>query len=319
MRTISYLIFSILSSLIISCRQDIESFEDVRINGVNQRILVQGNPEKPLILYLHGGPGYPSILESQVYTDLLKSKSIFVQWDQRGSGYSFNGDIDTATMSIEQLIEDTKELSDYLLKRFKKEKLFLVGHSWGSALGFYTVEKYPDKYYAFIGAGQVISRSEHIKTRIKWVQEQMLGSKDTTGLRELKNDMNSNLGFIFKYGGFIHTAVNADSIAKASPYYSTEYETLIEKGAAFSAKHIPEEEQNKIELTRFSSVKVPVYFFLGKYDWVSPTSYPVSFLNNLEAPDKKVIWFNNSGHLMMVEEPLKFQEELIKIITSKTK
>ena len=108
--------------------------------------------------------------------------------------------------------------------------------------------------------------------------------------------------------------VNIDSVTKASPYYSTEYADLLEKGAAFTEKYIPQDEQNKIDLAKFSSVKVPVYFFLGKYDWIAPTSYPVRFLEKLQAPYKEVIWFDNSAHLMMMEEPVKFQKELITII-----
>jgi pimeloyl-ACP methyl ester carboxylesterase len=314
MRRKGFAIIGILFLMTVSCEQEVESLEDVMINGVNQKILVQGNTEKPLILYLHGGPGYSSILESQGYTDLLKQQSIFVQWDQRGTGYSFNENIDTATMSMEQFVEDTRELTDYLLKRFNKKKIYLAGHSWGSALGFYTIEKYPEKYHAFIGVGQVINREKHISARISWVRQKMIEAHDTTGLRELENNVDANAGFIYNYGGFMHTMVNVDSITKASPYYSKEYANLIEKGAVFSSKYIPHEEQNNIDLTRFSSVRVPVYFFLGKYDWLAPTFYPVDFLEKLQAPYKKVIWFDNSAHLMMMEEPIKFQKELIKII-----
>jgi pimeloyl-ACP methyl ester carboxylesterase len=307
-------IIGILFLMTVSCEQKIDSLEDVMINGVNQKILVQGNTEKPLILYLHGGPGYSSILESQCYTNLLKQESLFVQWDQRGTGHSFHENIDTATMSMEQFVEDTRELTDYLLKRFNKKKIYLAGHSWGSALGFYTITKYPEKYHAFIGAGQVISREEHIRTRIEWVRQQMIEANDTTGLKELESNIDANAGFIYKYGGFMHKIVNVDSITKASPYYSAEYANLIEKGAVFSSKYIAQEEQNNIDLTRFSSVRVPVYFFLGKYDWLAPTSYPVNFLEKLQAPYKKVIWFDSAAHLMMMEEPIKFQKELIKII-----
>lgn len=315
MRTNCYVIIGILFlTTTVACEQELESLEDVTINGVSQKILIQGNIEKPLILYLHGGPGYSSILESQCYTDLLKHESIFVQWDQRGTGYSFSENIDTATMSMEQFVEDARELTNYLMKRFNKKKIYLAGHSWGSALGFYTIAKFPEKYHAFVGAGQVISREEHIRTRINWVRQKMIEANDTIGLKELENNINANAGLIYKYGGFMHRMVNVDSIAKASPYYSAEYTNLIEKGAVFSAKHIPQEEQNKIDLSQFSSVDVPVYFFLGKYDWLAPTSYPIEFLERLRAPYKNIVWFDNSGHLMMMEEPRKFQEELIKII-----
>lgn len=95
--------------------------------------------------------------------------------------------------------------------------------------------------------------------------------------------------------------------------YSKEYEALVKKGMGFSERYIPQEEQNKINFTHIKTVAVPIYFFLDRYDWLTPTSYPEKFLNEIIAPDKKIIWFENSGHLMMMEEPQKFQTEIIKI------
>ena len=278
----------LLFSVITVYAQKIDTLDSIMLNGVNQKILLQGSVEKPIVLYLHGGPGYSSILESQGYTNLLKQNCLFVQWDQRGTGYSFNENIDTLTMSMSQFIDDTKQLTDYLLKRFKKKKLYLVGHSWGSALGLYTITKYPEKYYAFIGAGQVIARKEHIKSRIDWVCQKMIEAKDSLGLKVLKSDSSKNPRYIWKYGGIMHNQVDIDSIEKTSPYYSANYVSLKRKGVDFTEKNIPQAEQNEINLKSITSSSIPIYFFLGRYDWLTPTSYPVNYLKSLNAPKKEM-------------------------------
>lgn len=314
-RFFSLVIICLLGSDIFA--EPIDLFEDIIIAGTRHRILIQtDNTENPLVLYLHGGPGYSSVLESNCYAGRLRQNCIFVQWDQKGTGYSYNENIDSSAMSMANFVEDTRMLTEYLLIRFKKKKLFLVGHSWGSALGLYTVLKYPDKYYAFVGVGQIINRKKHINARIDWVYQKLSEAKDTLALETLEKDINTHTGFISQCGGIMHRKINTDSIRRTSPYYSKSYEVLITKGIAFSNKCFTEDKLNEIDFTAIKSVEIPLYFFLGRYDWLTPASFAEEFLKRVKAPDKRIIWFKHSAHLMMTEEPDKFSEELIKILKS---
>ena len=90
----------------------------------------------------------------------LEKYFIVCYWDQRGAGMSFSRSLDPASMTIEQMVEDTRQMTEYLKQRFNQEKIFIMGHSWGSFLGIKTVEKYPENYWAYIGIGQVTNQIE---------------------------------------------------------------------------------------------------------------------------------------------------------------
>lgn len=61
-----------------------------------------------------------------------------VQWDQRNAGktYEANDPKKVApTVTVTQMLADTLEVVRYLTNKYGKEKVVLLGHSWGSVLG----------------------------------------------------------------------------------------------------------------------------------------------------------------------------------------
>ncbi|HWQ72873.1 MAG TPA: alpha/beta hydrolase [Desulfitobacteriaceae bacterium] len=81
----------------------------------------------------------------------LEKKFIVVNWDQRGSGKSYDRNIDPNTMTIDQLVNDGLEVTKILLRKFGKSKIYLVGHSWGSILGMRMIAKDSGLFYSYIG------------------------------------------------------------------------------------------------------------------------------------------------------------------------
>ena len=119
----------------------VASIQKIEIGGIEQYIMIRGrDTNNPILLFLHGGPGYAQISYARKYQKELEDNFIVVNWDQRGAGKSFSFNIPKDTMNREQFIEDCKELIDYLCKKYNKEKIFLDGHSWGSELGLYIVD-----------------------------------------------------------------------------------------------------------------------------------------------------------------------------------
>jgi pimeloyl-ACP methyl ester carboxylesterase len=130
----SYLWFTPGRTPAIHQPRSVASLERVRISGVDQYILVRGNDASlPVLLFLHGGPGMPAMYLAHSFQRELEKEFVVVQWDRRGAGKSYREDI-SSTLTTEQLVADTVELTNVLRARFHQDKIYLVGHSWGTYL-----------------------------------------------------------------------------------------------------------------------------------------------------------------------------------------
>jgi pimeloyl-ACP methyl ester carboxylesterase len=128
----------------------------VEINGMEQGMFIKSkNIHNPVLLFLHGGPGMPEYWLTQRYPTGLEDHFTVVWWEQRGAGLSYNPEIPPETMTAEQFIADTLAVTRYLLNRFSQEKIYLMGHSWGSYIGIQAAAQAPELYHAYIGMGQI--------------------------------------------------------------------------------------------------------------------------------------------------------------------
>ena len=89
----------------------------------------------------------------------LEKHFVVVNWDQPGSGKSYYAE-KTKDITVQTYIQDGYALTEYLKDRFSLDKIYLLGESWGSALGIFLVDKYPKSYHALIGAGQMVDFAE---------------------------------------------------------------------------------------------------------------------------------------------------------------
>lgn len=136
--------------------------ERVELGGVKQWILLRGQAQQPIMLVLHGGPGSADIATAGHYQRELEKQFLVVNWDQRGAGKSECRDASSSTdLSIDQLVADATELIRLLLARFGKQKLYVLGHSWGSALGLLVTHRCPELVHGYIGVGQLVDASEN--------------------------------------------------------------------------------------------------------------------------------------------------------------
>ncbi len=134
----------------------ISSLETVTLGGWDQSILVRGRDrEAPVLLFLHGGPGMPAMYLHHRFGRYVEDDFAVVHWDQRGAGKSYAEDLPRDTLRVSRMLADAEELIGHLRERFGREKVFLVGHSWGSYLGALLAERHPDWFHAYVGVGQV--------------------------------------------------------------------------------------------------------------------------------------------------------------------
>jgi pimeloyl-ACP methyl ester carboxylesterase len=321
----NFLVFTVLISISytsncqLNRQSSIDSLYDININGCQQKILVQSNNlNNPILLYLHGGPGSSFMLYSYMYSKKLKENFIFVNWDQRGAALSYHDGMDTTKISEDQIRDDALELTKYLLKTFHKKKIYLLGHSFGSVIGLQLVANNPEYFKAYIGVGQVASDwNRTVAITYKWLHDTLEKVNDTASLHRIEKDTFPYIDIITRYGGHHRLSINLDSVIKASPYYFDGYLDLLKKGKTFSQYFVKKNPNPETAYHKsIYDIDMPLYFFEGKNDHV-PACAPelvVEYCNKVKALRKEIIWFYNSAHYICIEEPEKFQDELIKIL-----
>ena len=60
-------------------------------------------------------------------------------------------------------------------------------------------------------------------------------------------------------------------------------------------------------------VAIPVFFFLGRHDVTTPSSLAAEYLDSLQCPFKRLVWFEQSAHFPFYEEPERFHQEMVAV------
>ena len=298
----------------------------IEIGGMQQGFFLRSeNPESPVILFLHGGPGSPelALLYKYEIAERLEKYFTVCYWDQRGAGMTFSNSIDPSTMTVEQMVEDTRQVTEYLKRRFNREKIYLVGHSWGSFLGIKTIEKHPEHYAAYIGIGQVTNQVESEKLAYDYMLQHAMEIDDKPAVKNLKkHDRNAPdfpaLDYIGtvrsllmnKYGiGIMHSDFSMAGLIKDILFFKGY--TLSEKfkfiqGMMFSQTHLWDYVVNSNLFESSTIFQVPVYITQGKYDYQVSYTLAREYFEIIDAPDKAFFTFEESAHSPNGEEPEKF-------------
>jgi pimeloyl-ACP methyl ester carboxylesterase len=132
----------------------------VKIGGIDQWIQIRGEDRgNPVILFVHGGPGGSTIPISSGWQPWEKYFTV-VQWDQRGTGRTLRmtGQSIAPTMTLAQMTQDGVEVAEFLRAHLHKNRIILIGHSWGSFLGIHIAKQRPDLFHAFVGTGQLVGK-----------------------------------------------------------------------------------------------------------------------------------------------------------------
>ncbi len=295
--------------------------EKIKIGGAYQWILIRGkNINNPILLKLHGGPGQAEMATVSYNYD-LEEHFIVVEWDQRGSGKSYKAINPISSMTLNQLVEDTKEISEYLLKKFNQKKLILVGHSWGSIMGMLTVQKYPYLFSAFVSTGQIVNTQQGAKISYQYLIDSAKKANNITAINEIATigeppfDGENRADKIEIYNKWMGK-LGADwhpqeplprvKMMLKSIEYSYCEKFRFPAASKKSFKILYPDLMSVNLFNQVKKVQVPVYFALGKFDFRTPAELVLKYLDSLDAPIKKWKWFENSAHFPQLEEPKEF-------------
>lgn len=281
------------------------------IGGIKQVIEIKtDDSNKPVLLFLSGGPGSSMMNTAEEFTSILKNYFTIVQWDQRDSGKTLKLNPSPTQPSVAQMEKDTYEVVRFLTKELNQEKIYLLGSSWGNVLGFYMVKNHPELLQSYFAVNPVISQlaseQELLKTLKIYFNENTLASKELEMVQipfKTDEDLFYLRKWLFYKDGKEY--VTSDDFKKGFLQWSETWSPVWN-------------EVMDIDLPKtLKEVRCPVYFFVGKNDIQTSTEITENYFEALKAPKKDLFLFENSGHQIHQDEPAKFQNTLIKIVETK--
>lgn len=297
----------------------------VPIGGHQQVMMIRGrNVENPVLLYLAGGPGGTDL--GAMRADVgLEQHFVVATWEQRGAGKSYSVLDPAATLTVNQMVSDTIEVTNYLRDRFDQEKIYLVGNSWGTILGALVVQQRPDLYHAYVGTGQMVSPRE---TDVMFYQDTLAWAEET-GNDKLASVLRQNGPPPYENLLDYESAISHEHDWNPYPSLDTSKEMpgnlfvpendLMDRfnglRAFLDTFSILYPQLQQVDLRQDAPIlKVPVTIVMGKYEARGRAVLAEDWYEMLEAPFKELIVFDHSGHRPLFEEPAAFVEVMKKVL-----
>jgi pimeloyl-ACP methyl ester carboxylesterase len=289
----------------------------VRIGGIDQWIQIRGQHKaNPVLLWLNGGPGFSTIPSTVFYTGWEKYFTV-VMWDQRGEGKTFekSGTSVAPSMTVGRMAQDGLEVAAYLRARLHKEKIIVLGHSWGSILGVHMVKQRPDFFYAYVGTGQVQHLRKDMEVAYPLLLRRAQAENNQQAIRELAEAGPPPYAQTVKYFVDIKWANALDPPGRGTLSLAGIWgmgkaaASFLSPGVEFSQRIMIEamlDEDLPAAVTKFD---VPVVVIEGDADLVTPQAR--AYFDKIMAPHKEFLLLSGAGHLAIFRDSVDFLKLLI--------
>ncbi|MBP6016711.1 MAG: alpha/beta hydrolase [Candidatus Promineofilum sp.] len=312
----------------------IAELEQVELNGSRQWISIRGHDQtKPVLLFLAGGPGGSQLAATRKQLGELEQHFVVVNWEQPGAGKSY-GAVDVAGLTPERYVDDGLALTRYLRQRFDQEKIYILGESWGTALGVWMVQRAPDMYHAFAGAAQMVDFLEtdlydyDLALRLSFESGNF---RKVAALKKQGPPPYYGKGVARKFSSYVLVLSQymMSNPAITGPGYDTfgdiaadEY-GLVDKvnyawGLLATLDAVYWQLWDVDLREQAPRLEVPVYFLEGRHDVNAPPALAEDYLQKLAAPHKELIWFEHSGHSPWVDEAAKVVDVMVNKVLAGT-
>jgi len=302
--------------------QSINEASFLQINNTKLFTLIKAeNINNPILLIIHGGSSQTA--NFAWFNKELEKDFIVVYFDQRAEGKSTFDTIDTSSLTLKNYIEDIHQLTNYLKNRFKKEKIYLLGHSMGSLLGMKTIEKYPNDYISYIAVSQYVDalKNDNIaydllqndfRVNKKQLKDIQRITKNNINKLNLKRRTKELLLLAIKHGGMLYKRnfFNVFKILIFPIFIFKEYNFKDKLNA------LTQNKQRLIfyyesSLEDIIKIDIPIYFIHGKEDLVINYNLTKEYFEKIKAPKKEFITFEKSAHFPQFEEAKRFNTLII--------
>lgn len=312
----------------------IEFYGYIEIGNIEQYVQIRGeHKDNPVIIFVHGGPGFPITYLSTYHQHYLEEDFTIVNYDQRGSGRTYYRNLSDGytnqTLSSKILLEDLDGIVNYICNKLEQDKIIMMGQSWGSILGTNYVRSTPDKVEAYIGVGQV---TDFDQGKVFAAEKAMLEAneedqkilldnisifKETSSIKEIDiENLESLILTSQKYlkSGDEISGMKQMWLGLTSP--TMNFQDIKWFLKASSTESIFDLEKNLVEYMYFDfnifeeemTYQVPMYFLQGSNDYITPTGLVETFYEQLESPDKKMKLQKGGGHTPFLDDPKTFAE-----------
>ena len=311
----------------------IATLELAPLGDSNQWISIRGrDASNPVLLFLAGGPGGSQLTTARHELSGLEEHFVVVNWEQPGAGKSF-GAVDRASLTPEHYIRDAHALVLYLRERFAVEKVYVLGESWGSALGVMLVQRYPELFHAFVGTAQMVA----------FLETDLICYDFAVNLAEERGDL-QRVEQLRAQGPPPY--YGEDVAWKQVNYLKDTYAYMNQDPAIDTDFNTPRDltspEYGLLDIvnwvrgpldtlgivypqlwevdfrTQAPSLDVPVYFLIGRHDVNAPPALIEEYYKLLDAPHKELIWFERSGHSPWVSESERFMDVMVNTVLAQT-
>jgi pimeloyl-ACP methyl ester carboxylesterase len=310
----------------------IEELRAVEIGGIPQWISVRGRDRRnPILLFIHGGPASTEMPASWLYQSPWEDFFTVVQWDQRGAGKTAAGTDNRAvmpTVTLERMAQDGEEMVALLRAQYGKDRIFVLGHSWGSVIGLELARRRPDWLHAYVGMGQLLAWPENERVGYEFALREARRDANAKAIAELEalapypppdrpatlKEVIAQRTWVIHYGGL--TAGRSDfaydlNARKISPEYTDRdlRPPGFKDGEALE-RLLPD--LTRADYRTVKELKVPVFIFAGRRDFQTPSEIAATWHARLKAPKKGLYWFEHSAHMMHLEQPGKTLMHLVR-------
>lgn len=300
----------------------------VPINGVEQGMFIKGKDQNnPVMLFLHGGPGMPEYAISREYQLVLEEHFTVCWWEQRGAGLSYSSGILPEALTFDQLIADVLEVTNYLRKRFRQEKIYLMAHSGGTFIGIQAASMSPKLFHAYLAMAQITNQLESEKLSYHYMVEQFTIAGDQKMLRKFRkypiDKINTPDYYVMRDSPMHQLGIGTTREMKSVisgvfwPVMLNKEYTLAEKINIWRGKYFTTKTVglwNKLVVTdlttKVQKLDIPVYFFHGIYDYTVSYKLAKEYFEKLQSPVKRFYTFEQSAHSPLFEEPEKMRSIL---------
>ncbi|MDU2138070.1 MAG: alpha/beta hydrolase, partial [Staphylococcus warneri] len=253
----------------INKKNSVSKLEKILINKNYHWMLWRGEDiSNPVILFLHGGPGNAQIGWIAEFQKDLEKEFIVVNWDQKGSGLSYNKDINFEEMNLGIFIKELEDIVIFLTKKFRKKKIYLVGHSWGAILGMHIINKRPDLFYKYISVCQPVNHQISDCISYNYALKKAYLNKEYQLAQNLIDKKNNLLNNEFEYVNYLKNMINKYSyktnsieilniMKKRNEYNNDDIINWI-SGSYFSLKHLWKDVKNTDLFEQITRIEIPI-------------------------------------------------------------